>query len=219
MKTTMKISLISICLIISTSISAQLPITFGAKAGINFSEIYDFDDDLKVGFHFGVTVDYELTSDWYIMSGLEFTTKGAKGNIDGASFLKESGYKGTIVKSKDGKQNPMYLQIPIHAGYKLGIAPGTKLVFRAGPYLAYGIAGKSKGKYTILDIDVMQDVEMDENFFDNGAKRFEFGIGGAVGAEFGKIGVNLGADLALTKIWEGTSAKNRCAYLSLGYKF
>jgi len=180
---------------------AQFPVSFGVKAGMNLSELQKLDDDIKVGFNIGVTAELALPSNFYLMSGLEFTTKGAKGkNITAPSEMKS---KATF--------NAMYLQLPIHAGYKLGIAPGTKLVFRVGPYLAYGVGGKVK-----WDNKAQEKVD----FFDDGTNKFDFGIGGSVGVEFiNKINVSLAADQGLTKVIKDTKIKNRAAYISVGYRF
>ena len=189
-------------LVTSVSMSAQLPVSFGVKAGMNLSEIQKIDDNVKVGFNIGVTAEVSLPSSFYLMSGLEFTTKGTKGKntiIDASGPMSKATY------------NAMYLQLPIHAGYKLDLVPGTKLIFRAGPYLAYGVGGKVK-----WDIKNYGEHDM----FNDDSNRFDIGIGGAVGVEFlNKISVSLGADQGLTKIFKDTSTKNRCAHISVGYKF
>ncbi|MBK5721413.1 PorT family protein [Dysgonomonas sp. Marseille-P4677] len=189
-------------LICSVSMFSQLPVSFGVKAGINLSEIQKIDDNVKVGFNIGLTAELALPSNFYLMSGLEFTTKGTKGKntiIDATGPMSKATY------------NAIYIQLPIHAGYKLDLVPGTKLVFRAGPYLAYGVGGKIKWDITNYG---------ESDFFNDHSNRFDFGIGGAVGVEFSnKISVNLGADQGLTNISKDTSTKNRCAHISVGYKF
>lgn len=197
--------LVIVGMIITTNVSAQIPVSFGLKAGVNLSEIQKLEDDVKVGFNFGLTADLQLTDNFYLLSGLELTTKGAKGKS--YNLADEQGVTYTNVKL-----NTMYLQLPVHAGYKLEIAPTIKLVFRAGPYLAYGIDGKIKGEAGNKSLDI--------DFFGDDTNRFDFGIGGAVGAEFAdKITVSLGADQGLTKIFKDGKQKNRSASLSVGYKF
>jgi len=171
------------------------PLTFGVKGGVNYS---NFGGDLKstknvIKYQFGVTVDYEIIGGIYLQSGLELVTKGSKTKSSGTNT----------------KYNPMYLQVPIHFAYKHEIAEGTKLVVSLGPYAAYGIGGKVKG-------------ETKENIFGkNRFQRFDFGIGGGLGVEFGKIAVMAGYDFGLTNIsdMKGVDVKNRNAYLTLGYKF
>lgn len=197
--------LVIVGMIISTNISAQLPVSFGVKAGINLSEIQKLEDDMKVGFNFGLTADLQLTDNFYLMSGLELSNKGAKGK--GYYLADQPG-----VTFTDVKLNALYLQLPIHAGYKLEVAPTIKLVFRVGPYLAYGIGGKIKGEAGNKSLDI--------DFFGDDTNRFDFGVGAAVGAEFAdKITVSLGADQGFTKIFKDGDQKNRCANISVGYKF
>lgn len=201
-----KISLLVIVgMIISINASAQLPLSFGVKAGMNLTEIQKLEDKVKVGFNVGVTAELQLPSSFYLMSGLELTTKGAKGKD--LTITDESG-----TTYGDVKLNAMYLQLPIHAGYKLDLVPTTKLVFRVGPYFAYGIGGKIKGEAA--------GKEMKTDFFNDDSNRFDFGFGGAVGLEFiNKITVYLGADQGLTKIYKDSKLKNRAAHISVGYKF
>ena len=172
---------------------------FGVKAGVNLSNFTgDYESkDAKVGFNAGLTVDYALSPEIYLLSGLEFTTKGAK-------FKDEDNASVTA--------NSYYLQLPIHLGYKFKVADDTKLVLHAGPYLAYGVGGKIKTKLGSLSTET--------DFFEDGVKRFDAGLGLGAGVEFGKFSVGLGYDFGLTKLADGDgSPKNMNASLSVGYKF
>lgn len=197
-----KVVLFAVALLIGVSASAQdQKAIFGVKGGVNMSNLSgDVNGNkAKIGFNVGITLDYAFTPEWYLLTGLEYTTKGAK-------FDKIDGFKPSI--------NAAYIQLPIHAGYKLEVSDATKVVFHAGPYLAYGVNGKAKAK--------TDGVEISENTFgDDGFKRFDFGVGLGVGLEFGKIGVGLGYDFGLVNIIDlsGASVKNGNAYLSVGYKF
>lgn len=195
MKTTFKTCLVAIALLIGVNTYAQdKPVTFGVKAGMNLSNISgDIDGNkAKIGFNAGVTLDYGFTPDVYLLTGLELTTKGFK------------------VKDEDGSANLMYLQIPVHVGYKLSVVEDTKIVFHAGPYVAYGIGGKTGDGIDKVD-----------SFGEDRFNTFDFGLGLGVGAEFGKIGVGLGYDFGLINIIDagGANVKNMNAYLTLGYKF
>ena len=93
--------------------------------------------------------------------------------------------------------------------------PGTKVVLHAGPYIAYGIAGKTKA-------DVAGLSEKVDTFGDDGLdlKPFDAGLGLGVGAEFGKIILDLGWDMGLTNIGDSyADVKTQNAYLSVGYRF
>lgn len=223
MKTTFKTCLVAIALLIGINTYAQdKPITFGVKAGVNLSNFGgDGADgmDAKIGFNVGLTVDYALTQDLYLLTGLEFTMKGGKD--EGSISMVDPTY-GSISFTGKENDNPMYLQIPIHLGYKLAVTDGTKIVFRAGPYVAYGIGGKTKLEGKFIKDGTTIDLDDDYDFFGKDmAKRFDFGLGLGVGAEFGKIGATLGYDFGLVNIAPSDLAKikNMNAYLTLGYKF
>lgn len=229
MKTMIKTSLVALALLVSAGASAQMPISFGVKAGANLSNYSEGDMDAKFGFNVGITADINIAPSLYVLTGLELTTKGAKQEESISESFMGTSYS---IKVKE-TSNPMYLQLPIHLGYKLEVTPGTNIVFRAGPYLAYGIGGKSKteisGNFGDLDLNnLLNQLDLkngESDIFGNGenqldTKRFDFGIGGGVGAEFGKISATIGYDLGLTKLYDADgAAKNRNAYLSLGYRF
>lgn len=197
MKQIWKVSFLAIALLIGINASAQdSPLSLGVKAGVNLSNAMGEikDPSAKVGFNAGLTADYAFTPNWYLQTGLEFTMKGYKQTKGGL----------------DTSTNPMYIQLPIHGAYKLPITESTKLVFHAGPYVALGVGGK------------VENAGVKADFFSKYyAKRFDAGLGGGVGVEFGAVSVNLGCDFGLVNIsqLDNYSTKNQNAYLSLGYRF
>ncbi len=214
MKSIFKTSLIAVVLLIGITASAQeKPLTFGVKAGVNLSNMGGdaSGTDAKIGFQGGVTLDYAITPELYIISGLNVSTKGFKMKDVEMDFSDwgKGDYSGDVTF------NPIYLELPIHLGYKLRVADNTKLVFQAGPYLAYGVGGKATIKKNIGG------EEKGNVFSTGGLKEFDFGFGGAVGAEFGKIGVNLGYDFGFVNVADTDEGKfkNMNAYLTVGYKF
>ncbi len=190
-----KIFSLAVVAVVALSASAQ-NIQFGVKGGLNASSLSNIEDAVgKLGFNAGVTADYQLAGSLYVLSGLEYTTKGAEISIPGSI----QDYTSTL----------SYLQLPIHAGYKISIADDTRLVLHAGPYLAYALSAKTKvgSKKT----DIIDDMN-----------RFDAGLGVGAKAELGKISVGLGVDYGLTTINKNTEdGKNRNvnASLSVGYKF
>jgi len=172
-------------------------VTLGVKAGANLSS---FSGDINktsyvFKYQFGVTADFAFTENFYVITGLDLQTKGTKSKPKNSANI---------------KFNPMYLQMPIHAAYKFDIAPGTRLVAEAGPYLAYGISGKMKGGG-----------EKENIFGDNRFKRFDFGLGAGVGVELNKFVIKGGYDFGLIDICkiDGVKARNHNAYLTVGYHF
>lgn len=209
MKNQLKISLLIISMLIAIAVSAQQPISVGVKGGLNVSNQkyksgdLSYSPDSKIGFNVGLTLDLNLPSNLALMSGLELTTKGSK--------IKEEG---------EITMNAMYLQLPVHLGYKIEVAPGTKVHFDAGPYLAYGLGGKTKLKVESFE-------EEEDTFGKDAFKRFDFGLGIGAGITFmDKIQVRLGYDHGLVNVANSDNSEdielkvnNKNFYVSLGYLF
>lgn len=172
-------------------------LTLGVKAGGNLSSMNG--DIKKTDYVFkyqaGITADLAFTENWYLITGLELQTKGTKSKPHG---------------SADVKYNPMYLQIPVHAAYKLEVADNTKLVFEAGPYVAYGISGKMKSEGRKVNI-----------FGDDRFKRFDMGAGASFGVEISKFVIKTGYDFGIIDIAkaDGVKARNHGGYVTVGYHF
>lgn len=203
MKSIFKITLIVIALLFVVNSNAQdKPLTFGVKAGMNLSNATGDIEGNKamIGFRAGVSLDYAFSQDLYLLTGLNYSMQGTKlGEIEEQSV----------------KLNLSYLQLPIHIGYKLEIAEGTKLVFHAGPYVGYAVSGNWKvGSASIGAFSDEAESELGK------LKRFDFGVGLGTGVEFGKFGVDLGWDFGLAKVNDSDgSIKNMNGYLTVGYKF
>lgn len=218
MKTIYKFSAIALMSVLALNVSAQGLPKFGVEAGVNLSnsswDLDPLDKKAKVGFQVGITADYAFTEEWHLQSGLSFTTKGAK--VEGRVVEDGSMFDGKITV------NQSYLQLPIYAAYKLEVAPGTKIVFNAGPYLAYGVGGKTKvsGDVAILDQVATGSGKVDTFGSDGMLNRFDFGLGAGVGAEFGNIVATIRYELGLTNVGkDDLDYKNRNAALTLGYRF
>lgn len=213
MKKFYKLTLVVLTTLCTTAVFAQSPVKFGIDAGVNLSNS-SFDDKSidkspKVGFQIGVVAEYEFAQDFFLQSGLSFTTKGSK-------------YKSKSTTPKESVTfNQMYLQLPVYAAYKLEVTPVMKIVFDAGPYIAYGVGGKVKWKNQVIGGDgIISGTQKWDTFGDNGLKRFDVGLGGGVGAEFGQIFAGLKYELGLADISRGSeSYRNRNASLTVGYRF
>lgn len=205
----LKLSLLIALLGMVSLVSAQ-DISFNVKGGLNLSNFSGDipDTKMKPGFHIGVGADFEFAPNISILSGLFFSNKGAK--IDGEIDLGDYD-----ILAAEVTVNANYLQLPVHVAYKIDVMPGTKVVLHGGPYIAYGIGGKTKAEIAGLSEKV-------DTFGSDGLdlKPFDVGLGLGVGAEFGKILVDLGWDMGLSNISNNVGEiKTQNAYLSLGYKF
>lgn len=198
------IFLTAIAICIATSINAQeevkqKKIRLGVKAGLNLSNItsgkgsYD-NTKTKAGFHAGITLDYAFSSHWYLISGVEYTFKGIK------------------VELNPDNQNitAAYVQLPLLAGFKFQLSNDMAILVNTGPYFAYGIHGKIKeGSYK------------QDTFSDIALKKFDCGINIGATLEWEKLCFSLGGELGFVNIMQkgNDKAETRNFTLSVGYKF
>ena len=191
---------------------------FGVEAGANYSnsteETAPLDKKKFILYRVGIEVNYLLTSNIFLQSGVMYSAKGigskGAGKIGGMNI--------------DGKidLNHQVLLFPFFLGYAINLR-NNKLNFIAGPYVAYGIGGKTKANGLINGNPFNKKVD---TFGDgNILKKFDFGLGLGVGYEikhwYVKANYELGLlDFGHSNVMGGKlSYKNRIASLSLGYHF
>ena len=161
----------------------------------------DMDTDMKIGFNVGVGMEYQFSDMWSIQPSLMISQKGGKYDEDGETV----------------KFNPMYLEIPVLAAARFAVTDNQNVVVKAGPYFAFGVAGKVK----VGD-------EKGDFFGDGddqyGGKRFDCGIGVGVAYEIGKFFVGLDGEFGFTNVVDFKSdnvsnPKNMNFSIGVGYKF
>ena len=214
--------------IVSTSLSysQESKFSLGVKAGLGVSklDIKDFDSDAKLGYRFGVVVEYQLDNNFFIQSGLDLVSKGTKNKFYEEGDINGDGISGDYMHTKL-TWNAVYLELPILAGYDLNVTNNFKVRFMAGPYLAYGVGGKLTAK---TNGQLMQSsgvpIEFSEKekintFSSETLKRFDMGLLGAVGAEYDKFQLTVGYEYGLLNISQGTnSIHNMNGFVTLGYR-
>ena len=199
-------------------------VKFGIRAGVNFPKLYgdsfdgsDADTKFSTGFNAGLTADLLITPEFYLQPGLLFTTKGAK----------------TTNRNTKVTVNTSYIELPVNLIFKPELGNG-RLLLGAGPYVAYGITGKSKSKTGTIAI------ELDAKFkntitaadYINGdfyfVKPLDYGANILAGYELSNgLSLQLNGQLGLARVnpkLEGvtvdkTNLKNLVLGASLGYKF
>ncbi len=201
----MRLTAVIAMLAIVTAVSAQ--VSLGIKGGVNMSN-FVYDDEMndknpKIGFNIGLAADVDFAPNMALQTGLFLNTKG---------FKTENGFTGA-----EYSENLMYLQLPLHLAYKVDVTPGSRIVFHAGPYAAYGVSGSRDRDGDLVDISV-------DKIFGDGTyqyKPFDAGLGLGVGAEMGAFLLDLGWDMGMVNISnrDNGNTKNQNAYLSVGYKF
>lgn len=166
---------------------------FDVKVGILMANVNaNKATTMKTGYAFGVGMDYPINNKWTFQPGLMFTGKG---------------YKVFDVKAK-----PHYLEIPLLAAFKAPISDKVNFVANVGPYLAFGLGGKTKTEN--------KGALVSTNYFgDDKAKRFDLGIQYGIGAEFGDILLNLTGQYGFISPFDDSYARNLAFTLTLGYRF
>jgi hypothetical protein len=173
-----------------------------------------------MGFNIGGKAEYSLTKEFAIEGGLSISQKGAKVEMSNSGV--------TVTASI----NPLYLEIPINAVYKMDVG-GIQLQGFAGPYLGFGIGGKISYTATGLPSGLTIDNILSQMGKTNNAaikfgsattddmKGTDFGLNFGVGAEMKNIQVRLQYGLGLTNLANnsGDTQKNGVFSISVGYMF
>jgi len=207
----MKKSILFSVLFTFISVASFAQITPIVKGGFNLSNFYGSDSDESktlVGGRVGFGVEYPLNDMISLQPTLYLSHKGAKFEAKGG----------------DLKRNAWYLDMPLDVQFRFKVAEKTNLTVAAGPYIAYGIFGKTK----VSGTSGGQTVSIDWNTFDDeqvqgetisGMKRFDAGLNFEAGLEFGKFLVGGSFELGLLKVQESAKAYNSNFSINVGYKF
>jgi len=193
-----KLSYLIVFMLFTQFVNAQ---KWGIKGGVNFANMtfsvdqFDVSPKSITGFHVGLVSDFLIQRSLHLNTGLLYSLKGTKGEMEGVS--------GTI------KIN--YLEIPINLAYKFPINESSDFFIQAGPYLGYALSGKQKGGGETSDIE----------FGKGNWKRFDFGFGFGAGVEFGSFVTSLNYQLGLANMADDPDikAKNKVFQISVAYMF
>lgn len=177
------------------------------KGGLNLANISTTSDGrvdeakMLPSFHVGVMADMPLGDAFSFQVGLLLTGKGSKTEIYTTALTTDNYYK--------VKTNPLYLEVPVNFVFKVPLGTDSRLYFGAGPYVAAGVGGKTKGEQRFFGATSTYEKSISFNDDDpltsgqedasvNKLRRFDYGANGLAGFESGKmtIGVNYGMGLA-----------------------
>jgi hypothetical protein len=199
--------------VILTAGYAQAQLTFGARAGLNLTNIYgdgakmgDLSSKMKPGLQLGVVAEYALGDAFAIQPGILFSQQGF-------TFKEDDAYDKTTLN---------YIQIPINAQYKIDLG-FAGLLLQAGPYAGIGLGGKNKWDYDgdkgdakIKFGDAPKDKETEDSYLSN---RMDFGLGLGAGLQFGNIQAGLGYKFGFTELSEKSKTKNNGLALTVTHLF
>ncbi|HRY31392.1 MAG TPA: porin family protein [Bacteroidales bacterium] len=207
-------------------------VRFGIRGGLNMANmsIKDSDPGPKslMSFHFGGVVEYMLSENLSFEAGLLYSGKGSK-----TEFYERVDMMGMYYElSGDVKFAPSYLEIPINAVYKVPVGDNHLLIY-GGPYLGFGIGGKSKGDLDIntnipgfdpatLGIETSYDESIKfGSSEEDDLKGMDFGLNIGAGFEFSGIQVRAqyGLGLANLSTYSEGDIKNKVIGISVAYMF
>lgn len=200
-----KINLLVFVFAIALTTTATAQVRLGAKAGLNIANIMsdpkEEGEKSYLGFHVGGTVDFKLTEQVSLQSGLLFSQKG--------QVIEEGSVKSTEFQN--------YLEVPVNVAYSYALGEQSKLSIFAGPYFAYALSGEIKGKSSTLIIT--SDVVYGG---DNGQNRFDLGLNGGVNFDYSNYRVTAQYGYGLTNMDPKNAeekSKNSVIGLSVAYIF
>lgn len=217
------ISLFFLILLLFVTTQSFAQIKFGAKAGLNLSNMlskdntttYSKDYKMKSGFHIGAIAEYPLSEIFSVESGLFLSSKGFKAQIMIDSF-------GFPIDIK-AEATLYYLDIPItaKASYNIGAA---KIYGFAGGYLGIGLSGKIKTEMSafVFAQSDNQDVSWGSDENNDDFKRLDYGLSVGAGAEIQSFLLEVTYGLGLANLAPSTTGgakeNNRVIGISVGYK-
>lgn len=166
---------------------------FFVKAGINVSDISnEIDYTEKVGIKLGAGFDFYFNQHMGMQTGLFISSKGAK--LEGNTM------------------NAVYLECPIKATARFKMSKLVNVVFNGGPYLAYGVGGKTK----------LEDGPFEEEtstFGKDRLNRLDAGLEFGIATEIKCFVIGIDTQFGLTKMNTPAKMKNQTIGFSLGCKF
>lgn len=195
-----KIMLMAVVLLSSVAASAQHAVgsfTLQPKVGMNVANLTEFDNaDSRIGLAAGAELEYQVSDIFSLSGGAIYSMQGSKYD---RSFLNQTIRTTTKLD---------YINVPIMANVyvvkglavKLGIQPG------------FNVNSKQtfSGKTVVGDID--EKAELD-------AKSVDFSIPVGLSYEYNNVVLDARYNWGLTKVFDGSDAKNSVFQITLGYKF
>ncbi|MBN1144173.1 MAG: PorT family protein [Bacteroidales bacterium] len=211
MKKLSKVLFVLLLVFISAQTYAQ---KIGIQGGINLTTLVEKDDDInyadefeyenKLGFNGGLTLEMGLGDLIAVEIGALVESRGTQ-ITEGDDYI---------------RLNLLYADVPVLL--KVGPSFGPVKVFgAAGPYIGFGITGKTTIKYE--GEKESEDIEWGNDEEESDFKRLDYGAKFGIGAEVS--GVTFGAyySLGLANLspytGDGYKIQHRALSLSVGYKF
>jgi hypothetical protein len=219
----MKKIFLLILLIVAIRPAFAQSVKFGISGGLNESILSlqnntDNKNSRLAGFNAGIFSDINFGK-FSVEPGLYYTTKGEK---DISSVTDAMSGNSIYAKSQVSYN---YLQLPVNILYNIHVGAG-KFFVGGGPYLAYGLSGKSKSTttYTYNGVATTNDANYTLTFgnTENNLNRLDFGLGALGGFQLNNgLSISAGYQHGLSNVENSSTntVKNDVITVSLGYCF
>lgn len=201
----MKRFILLFCLALSTiTMSAQTywdnsrpdhRLTFGVRAGVNFSKTIEKELDMSYcfGYQGGVALDINIIQSLSIGTGLTYIRKGYKMELE---FAKDYVIKYTT--------HVGYIEMPLFLSYRVKLSDSSRFQFNGGTYFAYGIESNNNSYFAK----------------NRGRKRFDAGLLLGIAVTYNQFLAGVNYERGLYNINKtGDKMNNGCIAISLGYNF
>lgn len=198
---------------------------FFLKLEGGITSLYNADVRRLGTFGVGAGYEYEFDQKWSVSPAIMYVAKGWKEKTaivpardDDGNFVYDSETGEQVFGKKGVKSYANYIQVPVLFNYYIRLESPHYVSLSAGPYAAYGIAGKTE-TYGDTDRQGAERVYYEQNTFgDLGAHRFDMGLVFSVGYEYNRyINLSVNTDWGLMRVRPG-GGKNRSFYLSFLYR-
>lgn len=179
------------------------------QGGANFANISSSNsgstqnNNMLTTFNAGIMARSNSTELIALEAGLLLSGKGAKSNTYLTSSSGDNYIKTTF--------NPLYLELPVNFVLRLPLQSRNNIFLNAGPYVAMGIAGKSKIETKFLGVtsnstsdikfndDDPSTSQQEDASYDK-LKRFDYGVNVGAGFDLGKVIIKANYGIGMAKI-------------------
>ncbi|MEO6813476.1 MAG: porin family protein [Ginsengibacter sp.] len=179
------------------------------QGGVNFANISTSKSgstqniNMLTTFNAGIMARSNSTEPIALEAGLLLKGKGAKSNTYLTSSPDDNYIKTTF--------NPLYIELPANFVLRLPLENRNNIFVNAGPYVAMGIAGKSKIETKFLGVtsNSTKDIKFNnddpstnqqEDASYDKLKRFDYGVNVGAGFDVGKVIIKANYGIGMAKI-------------------
>lgn len=190
-------------------------VKFNVQVGVNFTDITQNEDyKPKANYRVGVGLEVPVNKMWSFEPSLILLERSFSFDKNAYEVLSPlTGYAG-VYYLVDSEINALYLQLPLQIAVRIPLYKRCSIKIKAGPYLAYGIGGKSWTRYASLPQELhnyekpenqkvpVNDLKRNEEntFSDDGLDRFDLGLALGINFEYRRFFTGVGVEYGLTPI-------------------